>query len=91
MANTQAAKRAVREIARRTEINKSRRSRVRTFIRRVNDAVAAGDAEAAREELRKAQPEIMRGAQKGVMHKNVASRTISRLSARVRKMGEAQS
>ncbi len=90
MANTQAAKRAVREIARRTEVNKSRRSRVRTFIRRVNEAVAAGDADTAREELRKAQPEIMRGAQKGIMHQNTAARTISRLAARVRKMGEAQ-
>ncbi len=89
MPNTRAAKRAVREIARRTEINKARKSRVRTFIRRVNDAVAAGDAEAAHEALRKAQPEIMRGAQKGIMHKNVAARTISRLSHRVRKLNEA--
>jgi small subunit ribosomal protein S20 len=89
MPNTATAKRAVRTIARRTEINKARKSRVRTFIRRVNDAVAAGDAEAAREELRKAQPEIMRGAQKGIMHKNTAARTISRLSHRVRKLSEA--
>jgi small subunit ribosomal protein S20 len=89
MPNTQTAKRAVRAIERRTEINKSRKSRVRTFIRRVNDAVASGDAEAAREELRKAQPEIMRGAQKGVMHKNTAARTVARLAHRVRKMGEA--
>jgi len=89
MPNTQTAKRAVRAIERRTEINKARKSRVRTFIRRVNDAVAAGDAEAAKEELRKAQPEIMRGAQKGVMHKNTAARTVARLSHRVRKMGEA--
>lgn len=86
MANTKSAKRAVREIARRTEVNKSRRSRVRTFIRRVNEAVASGDAEAARKELRKAQPEIMRGAQKGIMHKNTAARTISRLAQRVRKL-----
>jgi len=90
MPNTQTAKRAVRAIERRTEINKARKSRVRTFIRRVNDAVAAGDAEAAREELRKAQPEIMRGAQKGVMHKNTAARTISRLSHRVHKLNEAR-
>lgn len=90
MANTKSAKRAVRQIARRTEVNKSRRSRVRTFIRRVHEAVAAGDAEAAREALRKAQPEIMRGAQKGIMHQNTAARTISRLAARVRKLGQAQ-
>jgi len=89
MANTKNAKRAVRTIERRTEVNKSRRSRVRTFIRRVNDAVAAGDADAAREELRQAQPEIMRGAQKGIMHKKTAARTISRLSHRVRKLSEA--
>lgn len=86
MPNTKTAERAAREIARRTAINKKRRSRVRTFIRRVNEAVASGDAEAAREELRKAQPEIMRGAQKGTMHKNAASRAISRLAARVRKL-----
>lgn len=90
MPNTKTAKRAARAIERRTEINKSRRSRVRTFIRRVNDAVASGDAEAAREELRKAQPEIMRGAQKGMMHKNTAARTISRLAHRVHKL-DAQS
>ncbi|RIA47745.1 30S ribosomal protein S20 [Dichotomicrobium thermohalophilum] len=89
MPNTKTAKRAVRKIERRTEINKARKSRVRTFIRHVNDAVASGDAEAAREALRKAQPEIMRGAQKGVMHKNTAARTISRLSHRVRKLSEA--
>ncbi len=89
MPNTKTAKRAVRKIERRTEVNKARKSRVRTFIRRVNDAVAAGDAEAAREALRQAQPEIMRGAQKGMMHKNTAARTISRLSHRVRKLGEA--
>jgi small subunit ribosomal protein S20 len=89
MPNTKTAKRAVRAINRRTEINQARKSRVRTFIRRVNDAVAAGDAEAAREALRKAQPEIMRGAQKGMMHKNTAARTISRLSHRVRKLSEA--
>ena len=86
MPNTKTAKRAARAIERRTEINKSRRSRVRTFIRRVNDAVASGDAEAARDALRKAQPEIMRGAQKGMMHKNTAARTISRLAHRVRKL-----
>ncbi len=86
MPNTKTAKRAARAIERRTEVNKSRRSRVRTFIRRVNDAVASGDSEAAREALRKAQPEIMRGAQKGMMHKNTAARAISRLAHRVRKL-----
>ena len=90
MPNTKTAKRAARAIERRTEVNKSRRSRVRTFIRRVNDAVASGDSEAAREALRKAQPEIMRGAQKGMMHKNTAARAISRLAHRVRKL-DAQS
>jgi small subunit ribosomal protein S20 len=89
MPNTRAAKRAVRTIARRTEVNRVRKSRVRTFIRRVNEALAAGDANAAREALREAQPEIMRGAQKGVMEKNTASRTISRLAQRVRKLNQA--
>lgn len=90
MANTKSAKIAVRKIARRTEVNKARRSRIRTFIRKVEEAIAAGDRDAANEALRRAQPEIMRGASKGVLHKNTASRKISRLSARVRKLAEQE-
>lgn len=83
MANTKSAKKAVRKIARQTEVNKARRSRMRTFIRRVEEAIASGDQSAAQEALKQAQPEIMRSAQKRVLHKNTASRKISRLSARI--------
>ncbi len=84
MANTKSAKKAVRVIERRTAVNKNRRSRMRTFVRKVEEAIASGDKTAAESALRAAQPEIMRSAQKGVIHKNTASRRISRLSARIR-------
>ncbi len=84
MANTKSAKKMVRKIARRTEVNKSRRSRVRTFVRKVEEAVAAGDKAAAINALKAAEPEIMRSVQKGVLHKNTASRKVSRLAARVK-------
>jgi len=84
MANTKSAKKMVRKIARRTEVNKSRRSRVRTFVRKVEEAVAAGDKKAATTALKAAEPEIMRGVTKGVLHKNTASRKVSRLAARVK-------
>ena len=87
MANTKSAKKAVRASERRTVINKNRRSRMRTFIRKVEEAIATGDKGVAETALRSAQPEIMRGAQKGVIHKNTASRKISRLSARIRVLG----
>ena len=87
MANTTSAKKATRKIARRTEINKTRRSRMRTFVRGVEDAIAAGDKTAALAALRAAEPEIMRAAQKGVVAKNAASRKVSRLSHRVAKLG----
>lgn len=86
MANTKSAKKAVRTIARRTEVNKNRRSRMRTYVRNVESAIAAGDQQAASEALRQAQPEIMRAAQNRILHKNNASRKISRLAARVRAM-----
>lgn len=86
MANTKSAKKAVRTIERRTEVNKNRRSRMRTFVRNVESAIAAGDQQAASEALRQAQPEIMRAAQNRLLHKNNASRKISRLAARVRAM-----
>jgi small subunit ribosomal protein S20 len=84
MANSPQAKKRVRQAARRTAINKARRSRVRTFLRKVEEAIAAGDQAAAREALRVAQPEIMRGARKRVLHKNTASRKVSRLNSRIR-------
>jgi len=87
MPNTKTAKKAMRQSARRTQINKARKSRIRTHIRKVEDAIAAGNSEAAREALRRAQPEIMRGAQKRILHKNTAARKISRLSKRIKALG----
>ena len=89
MANTRSAKKMVRKIANRTEVNKARRSRVRTFVRKVEEAIEAGDKSAAQEALRSAQPELMRAVTKGVMHKNTSSRKVSRLSARVKAMGSS--
>ena len=86
MANTRSAKKMVRKIAARTEVNKARRSRVRTFVRKVEEAIASGDKAAAAEALRAAQPELMRAAGKGVFHKNTTSRKVSRLSARIKAM-----
>lgn len=84
MANTSSAKKAVRKIARRTAINRARRSKMRTFVRKVEDAVAAGDPAVAEAALRQAAPVVMRAAQLGVIHKNTASRKVSRLTARVK-------
>jgi small subunit ribosomal protein S20 len=83
MANTVSAKKMTRKIAKRTAINRSRRSRVRTFIRKVEEAIASGDRNAATAALRAAEPELMRAAQKGIFHKNMASRKVSRLAHRV--------
>lgn len=87
MANTPSAKKAARKIERRTEINKDRRSRVRTFLRKVEEAIASGDKEAAQTAFRAAEPELMRAVSKGVFHRNTASRKISRLSGRVKAVG----
>jgi len=84
MANTPSAKKAARKIERRTAINKARKSRVRTFLRQVEEAIASGDRSKATEALRAAEPELMRAAQKGVLHSNTASRKVSRLAARVK-------
>ncbi len=84
MANTSSAKKMVRKIAKRTEVNKARRSRVRRFIRKVEEAIAAGDKAAAADALKAAQPEIHRAVTKGIAHKSTASRKLSRLSARVK-------
>jgi small subunit ribosomal protein S20 len=86
MANTPSARKRVRQIARRTATNKARISRIRTFTKKVETAIAAGDAAAAREALSHAEPEIARGVTKGVLHKNTASRKISRLSQQVKKL-----
>ncbi|MCH9020092.1 MAG: 30S ribosomal protein S20 [Proteobacteria bacterium] len=83
MAQHKSAKKRIRQTARRTEVNRARMSRVRTFIRAVEDAISSGDKDAAATALRAAQPEIMRGVTKGVLHRNTAARRISRLAARV--------
>ncbi|BAU94004.1 30S ribosomal protein S20 [Methylorubrum populi] len=84
MANTVSAKKMTRKIAKRTAINRSRRSRMRTFVRKVEEAIATGDQSQALAALRSAEPEIMRAAQHGIVHKNNASRKVSRLAARVK-------
>ncbi|HHK73703.1 MAG TPA: 30S ribosomal protein S20 [Rhizobiales bacterium] len=86
MANTASAKKAVRKIAHRTEVNRTRRSRMRTFIRKVEEAISSGNQDEASLALRQAQPEIIRSSQKGILHKNTASRKISRLAQRVKAM-----
>ncbi|KRS11368.1 30S ribosomal protein S20 [Roseovarius atlanticus] len=87
MANTLQSKKRARQNARRLDVNKARRSRIRTFLRKVEEAIASGDKEAAQNALRAAQPELMRGVSKGVFHKNTASRKMARLSSRVKSLG----
>lgn len=84
MANTPSAKKATRKIAARTEVNKSRRSRMRTFIRKVEEAITSGDHVAAMTALKAAEPEIVRASQKGIVHANVAARKVSRLNHRIK-------
>ena len=84
MANTSSAKKAARKILRQTEVNKSRRSRLKAYVRKVEEALASGDKAAAKGALAAAEPILMRTAQKGVVHKRAASRKVSRLAARVR-------
>jgi len=83
MANTSSAKKAVRKIERRAAVNRSRRSQMRTFVRKVEEAIASGDHGQAQTALKDAEPMIMRAAQKGIVHKNTASRKVSRLAHRV--------
>ena len=87
MANSPQSKKRARQNARRLEVNKARRSRIRTHLRRVEAAIASGDTDAAALALKAAQPELMRGVTKGVYHKNTASRKMSRLAARVKAIG----
>lgn len=86
MANTSSAKKATRKIARRAAVNGNRVTRVRTYVRKVDEALASGDQAAAAAALKAAQPELMRAASKGVLHKKTMSRKISRLAARVKKL-----
>jgi small subunit ribosomal protein S20 len=87
MANTSSAKKMVRKIARRTDVNKSRRSRVRSFVRKVEEAILSGDKKVAAEALRAAQPELHRSVTKGVAHKSTVARKLSRLASRIKKLG----
>lgn len=89
MANTPQSQKRARQTERRTAINKARRSRIRTFLRKVEEAIAGGDADVAKVALQSAQPELMRGVTKGIVHKNTAARKMSRLSARVKALNAA--
>ncbi|MFV0300734.1 MAG: 30S ribosomal protein S20 [Paracoccus sp. (in: a-proteobacteria)] len=89
MANTLQSKKRARQTERVTAVNKARRSRIRTFLRKVEEALASGNADAAAEALKVAQPELMRGVTKGVYHKNTAARKISRLASRVKALAKA--
>jgi small subunit ribosomal protein S20 len=89
MANTKSAKKAVRQITRRTAANKARRSHMRSSIRKVEEAIASGNKDAAQAALREAEPIMARTAQKGMLHRRAASRKVSRLAKRVGAMGAA--
>jgi small subunit ribosomal protein S20 len=86
MANTRSAKKAARQQARRAGVNKARRTRVRSSIRKVEEAIAAGDRKTALTALNEAEPALMRAAQKGVIHRNTASRKVSRLTQQITKL-----
>lgn len=89
MANSPQAKKRALQAAKRNAVNKSRLSRIRTFIRKVEESAASGDGQAAAEALRQTQPEIMRGVTKGVLHRNTARRKISRLAKMVKATAQA--
>jgi small subunit ribosomal protein S20 len=88
MANTSSAKKAARKIARRTEINKARRSRMRGTLRTVEEAIASGDRSKAQEAMKSAEPALMRAARQGQVHKNTASRKVSRLTHQIAKLAK---
>lgn len=89
MANTRSAKKAARQTVRRTEANKARRSRTRSFVRKVEEAIASGDKDKATAALKEAEPVLARTAQKGMLHRKTASRKVSRLAKRVHAMASA--
>jgi small subunit ribosomal protein S20 len=86
MANIKSAKKRIARTQRETAVNRNRLTRVRTYVKRVEAAIASGDAKAAQDAFNQAQPEVMRGAQKGVMHRNTASRKLSRLAQRIKSL-----
>ena len=89
MANNPGARKAIRKIAARTEVNKARRTRVRTYLRKFQEAITAGDAGVAKSAFVEAQSELMRAVSKGVVHKNTGSRKVSRLAAQLKKLSAA--
>ncbi|HQY42763.1 MAG TPA: 30S ribosomal protein S20 [Paracoccaceae bacterium] len=89
MANTPQSKKRARQSERRQDVNKARRSRIRTFLRKVEEAISSGNQEVAATALRNAQPELARGITKGVLHKNTVARKMSRLAARVKSLATA--
>jgi small subunit ribosomal protein S20 len=89
MANTEQSKKRARQSEARYAVNKARRSRIRTFLRKVEEAIASGDAAVAEAALKAAQPELARGVSKGVLHKNTVARKMSRLSSRVKGVAKA--
>jgi len=89
MANNPGARKAIRKIAARTEVNKARRSRVRTYVRKFEEALTGGDAAVAQAAFVEAQSELMRAVSKGVVHKNTGSRKVSRLAAQLKKLATA--
>ncbi len=86
MANHLSAKKRIRQIGRRSQVNRSRLSRMRTHVKKVEAAIESGDAAAAKDALKAVEPQLIRSAQKGIIHKNTASRKLSRLSARIKSM-----
>ncbi len=86
MPNSNSAKKRLRQTERKTTVNRARISRVRTYVRKVEEAIQSGDATAAKAALTIAEPELIRGAQKGVLHRNTAQRKVSRLTQQIRKM-----
>jgi small subunit ribosomal protein S20 len=84
MANNKSAKKRIRQIERRTDVRGARTSRIRTFVKKVETAIASGDKTAAQAAFKEAQPEIHRGVVRGILHRNTASRKLSRLSARIK-------
>ncbi len=88
MANTSSARKATRKIARRTEVNKARRARMRSSVRKVEEAIASGDQSKALEALKNAEPALMRAARQGQVHKNTASRKVSRLTKQIAKLAK---
>jgi len=89
MANTPQSKKRARQAERRQDVNKARRSRIRTFLRKVEEAISSGSQEVAKTALRAAEPELARGITKGVLHKNTVARKMSRLTARVKALAAA--